>query len=254
MGFEPTEGLPPHTLSRSAAPRSSWVGTVRELASRGRAVRSEPRRTPANETGTETRAGRRTTQSHRTRSGARQIRTQCLTRSPTDLPGPWRGTSPCPGSFPPARRPRMPNATGGAGHARGVQAGSDGVPHVVLGVEAPDFLQLDIRVLGLGDDTARNPPVSTGQTRGQVRPGPGRGCTPGVATRTRRRQRRSLGIASHWPFDRAHMFAARYARRQLKMHGLASTGAARVPGPLRGYVPASAFRVSNSSAALPGAW
>ena len=35
VGFEPTEGLPPHTLSRSADGRSPPVCSVRELAPNG---------------------------------------------------------------------------------------------------------------------------------------------------------------------------------------------------------------------------
>ena len=55
VGFEPTEGLPPHTLLRSAARRSPQVGTVRELALSGHLGRGEQSRTLANETSTETR-------------------------------------------------------------------------------------------------------------------------------------------------------------------------------------------------------
>ena len=54
VGFEPTEGLPPHTLSRSAAARSPWVSTVRVLASGSYVMLREHCRTLANETRTET--------------------------------------------------------------------------------------------------------------------------------------------------------------------------------------------------------
>src|SRR6266700_7162704 len=52
VGFEPTEGLPPHTLSRSAATRSPGVGTVRELGPGGQVMHREQPRTLANETRT----------------------------------------------------------------------------------------------------------------------------------------------------------------------------------------------------------
>ncbi|MGI8449851.1 MAG: ATP-binding protein, partial [Streptosporangiaceae bacterium] len=40
-------------------------------------------------------------------------------------------------------------------------------------------------------------------------------------------ERRSLAIGSHWPFDKAHMFAATCARRQLKYHGFGPAGGCR---------------------------
>ena len=46
------------------------------------------------------------------------------------------------------------------------------------GVEALDFVQLDIGVLGPVDGAARNPPVSTGQAGGRYCPGPGRARLP----------------------------------------------------------------------------
>ncbi len=49
----------------------------------------------------------------------------------------------------------------------------DGVPHVLLRVEALDFVQLDLGVLGPVHGPAGNPPLSTGQTCGQVCPSPG---------------------------------------------------------------------------------
>ena len=49
----------------------------------------------------------------------------------------------------------------------------DGVPHVLLRVEALDFVQLDLGVLGLVHGSAGNPPPSTGQTCGQVCASPG---------------------------------------------------------------------------------
>jgi len=60
----------------------------------------------------------------------------------------------------------------------------DGVPHVLLRVEALDFVQLDLGVLGLVHGSAGNPPLSTGQTCGQVCASPGiisllRPATPG---------------------------------------------------------------------------
>jgi len=49
----------------------------------------------------------------------------------------------------------------------------DGVPHVLPRVEALDFVQLDLGVLGLVYGSAGNPPLSTGQTCGQVCASPG---------------------------------------------------------------------------------
>jgi hypothetical protein len=49
----------------------------------------------------------------------------------------------------------------------------DGVPHVLLRVEAPDFVQLDFGVFGPAHDSAGNPPLSTGQTCGQICTSPG---------------------------------------------------------------------------------
>ena len=49
----------------------------------------------------------------------------------------------------------------------------DGVPHVLLRVEALDFVQLDLCVLGLVHGSAGNPPLSAGQTCGQVCASPG---------------------------------------------------------------------------------
>src|SRR5215469_5221232 len=43
-----------------------------------------------------------------------------------------------------------------------------GIPHVMLGVEALDFIQLDVGVLGPVHGSAGNPPLGPGQTRGQV--------------------------------------------------------------------------------------
>src|SRR5438046_885681 len=58
----------------------------------------------------------------------------------------------------------------------------DGVPHVLLRVKAPDFVQLDLGVLGLVHGSAGNPPLSTGQTCGQVCATPGIIALPRSAT------------------------------------------------------------------------
>ena len=49
----------------------------------------------------------------------------------------------------------------------------DGVLHVLLRVEALDFVQLDLSVLGLVHGSAGNPPLSTRQTCGQACASPG---------------------------------------------------------------------------------
>ena len=54
VGFEPTEELPLHTLSRSAAGGPPQVGTVRDLPFSGVVMDLEHPRTLANETTTET--------------------------------------------------------------------------------------------------------------------------------------------------------------------------------------------------------
>jgi hypothetical protein len=55
----------------------------------------------------------------------------------------------------------------------GCSSAEGGVPHVVLGVEALDFVQLDLGVLCLVHGSAGNPPLSAGQTGGQVCASPG---------------------------------------------------------------------------------
>lgn len=47
-----------------------------------------------------------------------------------------------------------------------------GVPRIVLGVEALDFIQLDLGVLGPVRSYAGNPPLGAGQSCGQVRASP----------------------------------------------------------------------------------
>ncbi len=53
-GFEPLEGLHPHTLSRSVSCRPRLTGTVREQGERVVMIPAGPSRTAANETKTET--------------------------------------------------------------------------------------------------------------------------------------------------------------------------------------------------------
>jgi hypothetical protein len=61
-----------------------------------------------------------------------------------------------------------------ARQARGVACSpaEGGVPHVVPGVKALDFVQLDLGVLGPVHGAAGNPPFSAGQACGQVRASP----------------------------------------------------------------------------------
>jgi hypothetical protein len=55
----------------------------------------------------------------------------------------------------------------------GCSSVEDGVPHVLPRIQALDFVQLNLRVLGLVHGSAGNPPLSTGQTRGQICASPG---------------------------------------------------------------------------------
>jgi hypothetical protein len=70
-GFEPAEGLHPHTLSRSAQQRTAMISTMRHLGDADRTDAGDHRRTPANETTTETTLGgqARPTHSHTAPSG-----------------------------------------------------------------------------------------------------------------------------------------------------------------------------------------
>jgi hypothetical protein len=67
-----------------------------------------------------------------------------------------------------------PRPEGGDDHAvcegrgAGCSSAEGGVPHVVLGVEALDFVQLDLGVLGPVRGCAGDPPLSAGQACGQV--------------------------------------------------------------------------------------
>src|SRR5215471_11114180 len=73
----------------------------------------------------------------------------------------------------PRRRYARRNGLAAVQHApiwRVMEGSAEGrVPHVVLGVEAFDFVQLDIGVLGLVHCSAGDPPFGSGQARGQVR-------------------------------------------------------------------------------------
>src|ERR1700733_4405050 len=58
VGFEPTEGLPPHTLSRTAQPRPPPAASIPDLGGKAPAFARERLWTAMNETKTETGSGR----------------------------------------------------------------------------------------------------------------------------------------------------------------------------------------------------